>query len=177
MGITVAGLEVAGKICPYCQMQIKHGDSIYICDACRIPHHIECWQHNGGCTTFGCTEVWAGGRNAPPPPPVLRQQNGYHQPSTPSYSQQPVEYGQYWQGMNQQYGTYRASRSAKNRITAGILGILLGGIGAHKFYRGQIGWGIVYLMFCWTYVSGIVGLIEGITYLCMSDEEFAAKYG
>lgn len=49
----------------------------------------------------------------------------------------------------------------KNKIAAGLFGIFLGGLGIHKFYLGQIGWGIVYILFCWTYIPGIVGLIEG----------------
>lgn len=64
----------------------------------------------------------------------------------------------------------------KIRTTAGILGILLGGIGVHKFYLGQIGMGILYLLFCWTGVPSIIGLIEGIIILCKTDEEFNAKY-
>ena len=33
----------------------------------------------------------------------------------------------------------------KSRILAGLLGIFFGGIGAHKFYMGKIGMGILYL--------------------------------
>jgi TM2 domain-containing membrane protein YozV len=65
----------------------------------------------------------------------------------------------------------------KSRVVAGILGILLGNFGAHKFYLGQIGMGILYLVFFWTGIPGIIGLIEGILYLVKSDEEFHAKYG
>ena len=25
-----------------------------VCPECGIPHHAECWEENGGCTTFGC---------------------------------------------------------------------------------------------------------------------------
>jgi len=70
-----------------------------------------------------------------------------------------------------------ASTDGKNRVTAGVLGILLGGFGIHKFYLGKIGWGIIYLVFFWTFIPTIIGLIEGIKYLAMSDAEFAAKYG
>lgn len=64
----------------------------------------------------------------------------------------------------------------KNKLVAGILGILLGSFGAHKFYLGKIGWGILYLLFFWTAIPGIVGIIEGILYLTMSDAEFSRKY-
>ena len=70
-----------------------------------------------------------------------------------------------------------ASADGKNRVKAGVLGILLGGFGIHKFYLGKIGWGVLYLVFFWTFIPTIIGLIEGIKYLTMSDNEFAAKYG
>ncbi|WP_240941435.1 TM2 domain-containing protein [Paenibacillus sp. HB172176] len=64
----------------------------------------------------------------------------------------------------------------KNKNVAGVLGILLGGLGIHKFYLGRIGWGIVYLIFCWTYIPSILGVIEGITYFASSEEKFHNKY-
>lgn len=66
--------------------------------------------------------------------------------------------------------------TGKNKVAAGVLGILLGGFGIHKFYLGKIGMGILYILFCWTFIPAIIGLIEGIMYLVMSDEDFAAKY-
>lgn len=67
--------------------------------------------------------------------------------------------------------------STKSKVAAGILAIFLGSIGAHKFYLGRFGQGILYLLFCWTGIPGIVGFIEGIIYLVSSDESFARKYG
>jgi len=43
-----------GKTCPYCQTPIKPGSNIYVCSECEIPHHAECWDANGRCTTYGC---------------------------------------------------------------------------------------------------------------------------
>ncbi|WP_273831896.1 TM2 domain-containing protein [Guptibacillus sedimenti] len=65
---------------------------------------------------------------------------------------------------------------SKSRITAGVLAILLGSFGAHKFYLGRWGWGIIYLLFSWTYIPTIVGLIEGVIYLFSSNESFASKH-
>jgi len=65
---------------------------------------------------------------------------------------------------------------ARTRVAAGILALFLGGLGAHKFYLGKPGMGILYLLFCWTFVPAGVGLIEGIVYLCMSDAAFNANY-
>ena len=40
--------------------------------------------------------------------------------------------------------------------------LLVGGIGVHKFYAGRVGLGIVYLLFCWTFIPALIALIEGI---------------
>ena len=63
----------------------------------------------------------------------------------------------------------------KSKTAAGVLALLLGGIGIHKFYLGKVGMGIVYILFCWTGIPAILGLIEGIVYLCSSDENFQLK--
>lgn len=65
----------------------------------------------------------------------------------------------------------------KSRVTAGVLGILVGGLGIHKFYLGKVGLGVVYLLLVWTYVPAIIGLVEGIIYLTQSDQDFAKKQG
>lgn len=64
----------------------------------------------------------------------------------------------------------------RNRIVAILLAFFLGWIGGHKFYLGRIGQGLVYVLFCWTGIPFIVGLIEGAIYLSMSDKAFLAKY-
>lgn len=66
---------------------------------------------------------------------------------------------------------------AKNKITAGLLALLLGGLGAHKFYLGKPVQGVLYILFCWAFIPSILALVEGIMYLTSSDEEFAIKYG
>ena len=66
--------------------------------------------------------------------------------------------------------------TSKSKTTAGLLAIFLGGFGAHKFYLGKIKTGILYLIFCWTYVPAIIGFIEGIMYLTASDEKFYNNY-
>ena len=72
----------------------------------------------------------------------------------------------------------------KNKFTAGILAILLGGLGIHKFYLGHTGPGIVmlvlFILFIWTFmvpfVLGIIGIAEGVIYLTKTDEEFYETY-
>lgn len=64
----------------------------------------------------------------------------------------------------------------KNKTNAGILALLLGSFGAHKFYLGQSGKGFLYLCFIWTLIPTIVSIIEGIKYLTMSEFDFDDKY-
>jgi TM2 domain-containing membrane protein YozV len=70
----------------------------------------------------------------------------------------------------------------KNKLVAGLLAIFLGGFGAHKYYMGSWGWGIVFTAAVFLtmgfagLVTGIIGLIEGIMFLVMSEDTFAEKY-
>lgn len=66
--------------------------------------------------------------------------------------------------------------SEKSKTTAALLAFFLGGLGAHKFYLGRTGMGVLYLVFCWTFVPAIISLAEGIQLLGMSNSEFAMKY-
>lgn len=66
--------------------------------------------------------------------------------------------------------------TTKSKLIAGLLALFLGGFGIHKFYLGKWGQGLLYLVFCWTYIPGIIGFIEGIVYLVSDDEKFARKH-
>ena len=70
-----------------------------------------------------------------------------------------------------------AGSGEKSRIAAIVLALLLGGFGIHKFYLGRPLQGILYLIFCWTFIPAVIAFIECILYALMSDEKFAAKYG
>ena len=77
------------------------------------------------------------------------------------------------------------------KIIAGILGIVVGSLGVHKFYlgymtEGGIMLGVTILSFVLTMVfigifgvmaMSIIGLIEGIMYLTKSDDDFVMTYG
>lgn len=67
--------------------------------------------------------------------------------------------------------------NGKSKVAAALLAFFLGGFGAHKFYLGQIGRGILYLVFFWTFIPAIIAFIEFIIFLTMSDESFNQKYG
>ncbi len=64
----------------------------------------------------------------------------------------------------------------KSKSTAIIFAFFLGGFGVHKFYLRQSGLGVLYLLFCWTYIPGFIAFIEAIILLAMSDQEFNLKY-
>ena len=74
-----------------------------------------------------------------------------------------------------------ASR-ASDKIAAGVCGILLGCFGVHKFILGYTGPGLIMLLVTvltcgvGASVMWMFGLIEGIIYLCKSDDEFVRLY-
>jgi TM2 domain-containing membrane protein YozV len=78
---------------------------------------------------------------------------------------------------------------SKNRVTAGVLALLVGGLGIHKFYLGFTGPGLLYLLvntigfavtwlmlFIPNIVLGVIAFVEGIVYITKSDEEFEQLY-
>ena len=77
---------------------------------------------------------------------------------------------------------YTSAPSAASKIPAGICGILLGLLGIHKFILGYQDAGLIMLLVTvltcgvGACVMGVIGLIEGIIYLCKSDEEFVRIY-
>jgi len=94
----------------------------------------------------------SGGTPPPPPAPANYQQQYDYDRPTPPTGHVP---------------------GRKSRITAGLLGILLGVVGAHRFYLGYKGLGWVMLLItavslgnAW-FVPAIWGAVEGILYLVM----------
>lgn len=88
-------------------------------------------------------------------------------------------------------GWNQATNSGENKkLMAGILGIIVGGFGVHKFVLGYNKEGFILLgallisfpLMCiiigafTMYIPILVGLIEGIIYLTKSDEEFYQTY-
>lgn len=71
---------------------------------------------------------------------------------------------------------------AKSKVAAGILAIILGGFGIHKFYLDYTGAGVTMLLlslltcFILYPVMSIIGLVEGIIYLTKTDGEFDQIY-
>lgn len=89
------------------------------------------------------------------------QNNNYNSNSNQSYSN---NYN------NQNYNQNYVTKRPKSKIAAGILGILVGGLGIHRFYLGYVGIGIlqivVTILTCGA--GSLWGFIEGILILCGS---------
>jgi TM2 domain-containing membrane protein YozV len=85
--------------------------------------------------------------------------------------------------------------SIAKKIVAGICGILLSGFGVHKFILGYssegalmlslslagcgltfLSCGLLFPLMLAITVMSVFGLVEGIIYLTMSDEQFASTY-
>lgn len=64
----------------------------------------------------------------------------------------------------------------RERWIAVLLAFFLGFIGIHKFYLGQPGWGVLYLLFSETGIPGLIALFEGIYYILLGYDEFHQKY-
>ena len=61
--------------------------------------------------------------------------------------------------------TEKQAVKERSRTVSGILAILLGALGIQKFYRGQWKQGILCLLFFWTGIPAVVGLLEGAAFL------------
>lgn len=70
------------------------------------------------------------------------------------------------------------TKAENKKMVAGILGILLGAFGAHKFYLGYQKEGIIQLVVTLVTcgLGSMVGFVEGIIYLTKSDDDFYQTY-
>ena len=94
-------------------------------------------------------------------PQVVVQVQVPQQPVQTQYTQQPVQ-------------TQKVHNRSKG--VAAVLALLLGGFGVNFFYLGQIGVGIACIIFSFTGIPSLIGVICAIYYICMSNEEFDQKY-
>jgi len=69
----------------------------------------------------------------------------------------------------------KAAGGGKNKIVAALLAFFLGAFGVHRFYLGKW-WGTFYLLFFWTLIPNVVGVVESIVFLATGNEAWDAKY-
>lgn len=74
--------------------------------------------------------------------------------------------------------TDQSSRGDGNKVLAGILGILFGGLGIHRFILGDVLGGFLRILITVVTcgIGSLIGFVEGIIYLTKTDEEFIATY-
>lgn len=70
------------------------------------------------------------------------------------------------------------TQEPSKKMLAGLLGILLGAFGAHRFALGDTKGGVIRLVISVVTcgAGGIIGFIEGIMYLTKSDADFKRIY-
>lgn len=68
-----------------------------------------------------------------------------------------------------------AGGRGKQKVVAGLLALFLGSIGVHHFYLGSTMAGVVTIVACCGF-GNLIGLVEAIMLLTMSDADFDAKY-
>ncbi len=66
--------------------------------------------------------------------------------------------------------------SQKNRIVAAVFAFLFGIFGIHWFYLGRNKYGIISIIFFWTFIPFIISCLHGVKLLLMSDEDFSLLY-
>lgn len=75
------------------------------------------------------------------------------------------------------YGQHALVKVAdRNKWVATLLAFFVGGFGGHKFYLGNTGAGVVYLLFFWTGVPFFISFIEMLILAMMSEREFEVRY-
>lgn len=103
-----------------------------------------------------------------------------------SYSdQEPNRWEQFYKEQQQQ-GTIDSvfvnGPSGKSRGIAGLLAILMGGVGLHYFYIGKTNAGILFLIIAilscgiLATVTTIVAIIQGVLFFTSTQEEFESKW-
>lgn len=169
--------------CPFCAAAVApKGDDVVRCPRCKTPHHRDCFAENAGCGVYGCeAQAVPAVRDGGPParrkgpdekfcsecaavikakavicPHCGCPQAGYPYPLVTGSPHHPAAH----------------TAAEASRGMAAVLAIFLGGFGAHKFYMGRNGVGLIYLFLSVTGVTFFIGFIEGLVYLLQSDESF-----
>lgn len=111
-------------------------------------------------------------------------QPGYGQPPQPPYANQPGYAQQPYPGQGayapqpfvEQYGPHVThtpdGRKLVSKVAYVLLAFFLGGLGIHNFYAGKVGLGILFLVFCWTFIPSIAAFVQAIIALCKTSDAY-----
>jgi len=80
------------------------------------------------------------------------------------------------EGVFTYFGRFKRKLIMKRKNTAILLALILGCLGAHKFYLGRTGQGILYVLFSWTAIPMIVGWAEAIIYFTTPDDDWDIRW-
>ena len=64
----------------------------------------------------------------------------------------------------------------KSKGIAALLALFLGGLGIHKFYLDKPGQGLLYVLFCWTFIPALIALIDVLYLIGLDEEIFNERY-
>lgn len=178
--------------CPHCGNEVK--DGAVFCTKCggRLQFDTEAPAGEGAASSEPSAQDQQSAQGQPVQPQQPAQPQAQSQQTWQAPVQQYQQSQQTWQqnaGAGQENGTaytYRPNpgynpgnpngypggqntvKSSKSKLVAGLLGIFLGGFGAHNFYLGKTSRAIAQIVV--TVVTcgagSIWGLIEGILCLC-----------
>lgn len=81
----------------------------------------------------------------------------------------------YWLSKKNRDQDSHPNKKTSRRKIAIFLAIFLGWLGIHRFYIGQLGWGLGYLVLFYLFapLAILLGWIDALRYVLMSDDEFA----
>ncbi len=71
---------------------------------------------------------------------------------------------------------YTVLRKIRSKGAAILWCLFLGGFGAHKFYLGQPGLGLLYLIFFWTLIPAIIAVVELVYLVLLKEDDFNRKF-
>ncbi len=147
--------------CPHCGNEVQEGT--VFCPKCGTRLRPATDAVTGSQSVAGQTE----NNSAQPRPEGGAQGGGYTAPGAPAGGSGT---GQgYTYSPNPNYNpAQQQKKSSRSKVAAGLLGIFLGGWGAHNFYLGKtsraVAQIVVTIVTCG--IGSIWGLIEGIMCLC-----------
>ena len=155
-------IETSAKFCCFCGIEQKHNEitnHFTICPSCKAEIDREEAKFCPICGYHIITPIPAQAQLVQEIAPVQIV------PSTQANA--PI--------LVSRHGKHQRPPRKVDRISAGVFAMLLGTFGAHWFYLGKPGLGVLCILTFWTGIPTIAGLVFGIRSLVADDETFKTK--